>query len=519
LLLCRTKGRFLAALGAILTVLLLAIDTFFQQLTDLPTRSARQGSGLIPRTVRYEPQYTIESISGLETAQVDQDIQAVADTFFAANGTQPVPFGNGTRPNIPLSCPTGSCTWSSYYTLGMCSQCVEIPQLVEYACLYTRVDWTSGLNSTLSSYPNATLCGYFLNVTSPHPIMMSGYMLGPEGQSESETLVMRTLPLASNPLRTPLWGGSISFKSIRNPIIDVLISSTISRSQVRANIAPTLHECVLTWCIKRVESSYSLGTYHEDIVETYQNHSAGEWPWYTSVLDDGSTDTTYLENVTINAPSTDSNTFEYGWGISNVTVINTALIFDRMFPAFTTSNNDSASGVLRWRLGHPTEVRTKLLKMNPWMLPNNVTRHFERLTTAVTNVIRSNSYSNEFLAGDAFITETYIAVHWAWLSFPLAMLVLSMVFLIATIVKTSKNTHGAVGVWKTSALPTLMYGLPQETRHNLATASTWRNENSDGTSKIKLRLSPEQGWRVSGHMYPSPTSLSRSNPSGPPGWV
>jgi hypothetical protein len=518
LLLCRTRGRSLAALGAILTVLLLAIDTLFQQLTDLPTRSTRQGSGLIPRTIRYEPQDSIDIISGVETAKVDQTIQAIADTFFVANGTQPVPFGNGTRPDIPLSCPTGSCTWPPYNTLGMCSQCAEVSQLLEYACLYTRVDWTSGLNSTLSLYPNATQCGYFLNVTSAHPIMMSGYLTGPQGQPEGETLVMRTLPLVSNPLRHPLWGGSINFKSTRNPIINVLVSSTVNKSQVHANTAPILHECVLAWCVKRIESFYSLGTYHEDITDTFQNHSVGISPWSTLVLSDG-TDTTYLEDVTIHAPSAGLNTSEDEWGIDNVTMINTIMIFDRMFPAFTTNTNDSALGILRWRLGHPTEVRTKLLKMNPWMLPNNVPQHFERLATAVTNAIRSTSYSNEFLAGDAFIDETYVVVRWAWLSFPLAMLVLSMVFLIATIVKTSRGTHAAVGVWKTSAMPTLMYGLPQDTRHNLGTVSTWRNQNSDGTSKIKLRLSPEQGWRVSGHLYPSPTSLKRSDPRCPSGWL
>jgi hypothetical protein len=518
LLLCRTRGRSLAALGAILTVLLLAIDTFFQQLTDLPTRSTRQGSGLIPRTIRYEPQDSIDVVSGVQTAKVDQTIQAIADTFFVANGTQPVPFGNGTRPDIPLSCPTSSCTWPPYNTLGMCSQCAEVSQLLQYACLYTRVDWTSGLNSTLSSYPNATQCGYFLNVTSAHPIMMSGYLIGPQGQPVGETLVMRTLPLISNPLRDPLWGGSINFKSTRNPIINVLVSSTVNKFQVHANTAPVLHECVLAWCVQRIESFYSLGTYHEDITDTYQNHSVGISPWSTLVLSDG-TDTTYLENFTIHAPSAGLNTSEDKWGIDNFTMINTIMIFDRMFPAFTTNTNDSALEVLRWRLGHPTEVRIKVLKTNPWMLPNNVTRHFERLATAVTNAIRSTSYSNELLAGDAFITETYVAVRWAWLSFPLAMLVLSMVFLIATIVKTSRDTHAAVGVWKTSAMPTLMYGLPQGTRPNLATVSTWRNDSGDGRSKIKLRLSPEQGWRVSGHIYPSPTLLNGSYRRGPPGWL
>jgi hypothetical protein len=519
LLLCRTKGRSLAALGAILTVLLLAIDTFFQQLTDLPTRSTRHGLGLIPRTVRYEPEYAAEFMSGIEAAQSDRDILVIAETFFVGNGTQSVPFGNGTRPDIPLTCPTSSCTWPSYRTLGICSQCAEVPHLLAYACLDTRVDWTSDLNSTISSYPNATLCGYFLNATSDHPIMMSGYMTGAHGQPEGETLIMRTLPLISNPLRNQLWGGSVSFKDIRNPIIDVLVSSTVGESQVHASVAPALHECVLSWCVKEVESSYSLGTYYERIIETYNNHSAGESPWESFSYDDGSTDLIYLENVTINAPTAGSKFSEYDWGVNNFTMLLTTLVFDRIFPAFTTTTKIHTEGLLRWRLGHLTEIRTKVLRTNPWLLPNNITQHFERLATALTNVVRSDSNSNELLPGDAFVTETFVSVNWAWLSFPLAMLVLSMVFLTATIVKTSKSSHADVGIWKTSAMPALMYSLPQNTRHTLATASAWRSEGGGAASKVKIRLLPNQGWRVSGHICTSPVSPNRVDSRRPPGWI
>ncbi|KAH4054783.1 hypothetical protein HBH70_046080 [Parastagonospora nodorum] len=509
LLLCRTRGRSLAALGAVLTVMLLAIDTFFQQITDLPIRQTLHGTGL------YLPDF----VSGNEGSQQDQSVSTVANKFFVANGTQPVSFGNGTRPDIPLSCPTGSCTWPVYDTLGMCSQCVDASQLLSYACLDTRIDWMSTLNADVSSYPNATVCGYYLNATTESPVLMSGFAVGLDGKPFGETLVMRTLPLVSNPLRDSLWGGSVNFKDVRNPIIDALVSSTLSSSQVHANIAPTLQECVLSFCIKTIKSSYELGTYQEDIISTHINHTVNNSPWSTFMYDDGSTDQTYLENVTINAPST-GNTFpSNGWGLDNITMVRITLVFDYIFPAFTTKINDTATGILRWRLGHPTEVRTKILPMNPWLLPNNITRHFERLATALTNVIRSDPSSNELVAGDAFVNETYVVVHWAWLAFPLGMLILSVIFLVATIVKTSRSTDGDLGVWKTSAMPTLMYSLPEDMRHNLKSSSAWHTTNKDESSRVRIRLVPEQGWRVSGQVRPSsvlPTSNSAHNP---PGWI
>jgi hypothetical protein len=107
-LLCRTKGRSLAAFGALLTVLLLAIDTFFQQLTDLPTRQTLHGSGLLPRKIQYKPHYQPEFANGFEASQIDPNMFSTVNSFFAGNGTQPIIFGNGSRPDISLACSTSS---------------------------------------------------------------------------------------------------------------------------------------------------------------------------------------------------------------------------------------------------------------------------------------------------------------------------------------------------------------------------------------------------------------------------
>jgi hypothetical protein len=517
LLLVRTKGRSLAALGASLTVLLLAIDTFFQQVTDLPERWTTYGHGQIPQVVRYEPQYAKDYISGFELAQTNIEILTIAEQFFTSNGTQPVAYGNGSRPDIPLSCPTIKCTWPAYETLGMCSQCAEVPYLLTFGCIDTRVDWTSKLTSNISSYPNATVCGYWLNRTTDDPTLMSGYMLNADGEPEGETLIMRTLPLISNPLRQMLWGGSINFKKVRNPISDVLISSTLGVSQVHANEAPTLHECVVKWCVKTMESKYWSGTYEEKVTHVFDNDTTQGSPWTTFIYDNGDTDQSYWENVTINAPSTGANFSEHGWGVSNNTMVNTVFVFDRLFPAFTTVADNDTESLLRWRLGHSKDVRTRTLDINPWLSPNNISYHMERLTTALTNKVRA-SRSSELVAGTAYNLETYVAVHWAWLTFPLVMLALSVIFLVATIIKTSKGGNAEVAIWKTSAMPTLLYCLPEDARPTLTNDSTWRPTSSNGLKKLNVRLMPNKGWRVSG-MSTSPIRVRRTVDQAPPGWI
>jgi hypothetical protein len=103
MLLFRTRGRSLAALGALLIVLLLAIDTFFQQVVNLPERWSLEGAvGKLPVTIRYAPGTGIEYREGFPVATTDPDLFHVIEKFSYGNGTQPIPFGNGTRPDIPL---------------------------------------------------------------------------------------------------------------------------------------------------------------------------------------------------------------------------------------------------------------------------------------------------------------------------------------------------------------------------------------------------------------------------------
>jgi hypothetical protein len=520
LLLFRTKGRSLAAMGAILTLLLLAIDTFFQQVTDLPTGWTLYGEGLVPRVVRYESDNQREFQTGVELVANDQRMQPISDSFLSANGTMPIVFGNGVRPDIPLSCPTSNCTWPPVNTLGLCGQCIEAPELLTYACHDTIVDWISTLNTTVSTYPNATVCGYFLNATTSDRILMSGYTLGPDGSPDGETLMMRTLPLLSNPMRIPLWGGSVHFKQVRNPVIDVLIASIANKSQVHANVAPMLQECVLEWCVKTIESYYWEGSYQENVTNFYTNHTPRTGRlWETQQLEDNVFMTDYYDNITITTLPEGSNISEPGWGVSNNTMLSTITVLDRIFPAFATISNDSMVPFLRWRLGHLTQVRTKALKAIPWASPDDLVRHMERLSIALTNVMRSGTTSGEPISGKAFLAETYVAVYWAWLAFPIAMLGMSIVFLVATIVKTSQSENKDIGMWKTSAMPALFYSLPQDARDKLSSSSKSDSETRNGAPEVRIRLVSNQGWRVSGQAHVSPIVGQRGRRQAPAGWI
>lgn len=328
---------------------------------------------------------------------------------------------------------------------------------------------------------------------------MSGYVVDTNHSWANEILVMRTLPLTTLTTKYPLYGnGSILFKHLRNTISDTLIVSAAGGTpeSVHQKLPPVAQECVLAWCVKTIQSSYAYGVYTEDIVETHVNTTAGPSPWLSFPFFDelgGGTDIFYLQDIEIASISTNGRNFS-GYGLRNDTALTVTQSFNDIFPSFTTANDTFEHPVMRYKVHREGPAYNRVLSFNPWLAPNNVSKHMERLATAMTNVVRSGP-SNSMLAGEAFSLETYVEIHWAWLSFPFTLLFLSLVFLGATMTKTSGD--GEISAWKTSTMPTLIYSLPPEVQNELGYSRTAGSSFGGESRKIRIRLHPERGWRVS----------------------
>jgi hypothetical protein len=257
-----------------------------------------------------------------------------------------------------------------------------------------------------------------------------------------------------------------------------------------------------------MRSSYEWGIYSETILSTHLNLKTEPtpWPWIVTKMKTG-TDFVYAPNITLEVPApTPPGSTTPGanitYSIWNETAFKVNAIWDDFFPAYYTTNDSTQQPVLRFR-NYEFGPSTRFLDFNPWLAPNNVTHHMERLASAMTNVMRSNRDSNEMIPGRAYNMEKFIYINWLWLIFPILLLVLSLVFLVATIVKTSKDTD--TGIWKTSAMPALIYSLPKDLQQGLATSATSKSK------KVRIRLMPKQGWRVSGQVQSASTA--------PPGFI
>jgi hypothetical protein len=139
----------------------------------------------------------------------------------------------------------------------------------------------------------------------------------------------------------------------------------------------------------------------------------------------------------------------------------------------------------------------------------------ERLATAMTNVIRSST-SRNMIFGAAYSAENYVSVRWEWLTLPLGLLCISFIFLAATVTKSAVE-RDRVGVWKTSAYATLLYGLPDEMQQKITRSASTGTPRAKA-KELKVKLQPNHGWRVSGNLF-SPFVPKPKPNLPPPGWI
>lgn len=509
LLLIRTRGKSLAALGAAVTIFALLLDPFFQQVVEYPEVWRLQlGRGAIPTAYGYEPfiigqEYQDQNMN-LDT---DKTLLGVAARYFYDNGSVPMPFGRGVRAEVPLACPNSNCTWPSYETLGVHSECVEIADRLEFKCAQGPLDWvqhpiTDPNGESMYKFPNGTACGWWLKAEKP--LLMTGYNMNPKGEWGNETLLVRSEALYDVFSREFMAGYEPKLNNSRNPITHLVIVSGEDIENIHNNGTPIAHECMLSWSVKTLESTYSEGGYVEEVTKTQINSTVTESPWQTRTIkaDRDSWDLYeyfYLEDVYIES---DSGTTYH---IDNNTHVLTLSVFDDAFPSYYTlinsTNEDNA--MLRYKRYKTIQPFTRNVTYNP-MQYDNVTTHFTSMANAITNLMRSATVDVRSVYGDAWDKESVVDVRWVWMSLPLGLLTFTGIFLLGTIIRSSRE-QDRVGVWKTSAIASLFYGLPKDMTQKM------ESEKTDGTPRlqakeVKVKWIPKRGWRFSGNSV-SPTTV------------
>jgi len=115
-----------------------------------------------------------------------------------------------------------------------------------------------------------------------------------------------------------------------------------------------------------------------------------------------------------------------------------------------------------------------------WVYADDIPKWWARLAKSLTNNIRMNGLlvdeEQERYAGQAWVEIVHIEVRWLWLIFPAVLVVLSGVFLTATMVA---SWHRGLKPWKSFTLPVLY------TRLEDGLQEEWKQEYADESSLLK----------------------------------
>jgi hypothetical protein len=447
------------------------IDNIYEQVS-FSSIPVIVGNGTIPQAFTYTQPDGLFSLNGTKRLTAGNALIYYTQPLLNSLGsTQDVP-------NLKVKCPTSNCTWEPFETLSICNRCEDISNLLQFACGQTPADWLSNATSISDDpHTNITACGYSLHIPGGAPLFVSGYALNPDG-TPGEALTTRIFPLTDpNPYsRQPVYGGSLRFKNINNPIFDFIVSGTPDgHPGVYANRTPVVNECALNWCVKTTKSSVYQGNHHETTTQTVQLNTQDDYPWHTRNTSDGPI-ISYLADFSLTLPTREQQKqYNNSFYVSNVTAMQTITLFDEYGPSYVTASNMSSIPQYRWLNGgeHYDDFGQQIpmpTTTNPWLPSNmNVSEHLDKWATAIETLIRNTVDENDTLQlvyGRAWDERPSLNVRWQWLVFPLALLAFSLFFVVSVIMKSSRESS-SVGIWKNSIIAVLFNGIGNDVEKNL----------------------------------------------------
>jgi hypothetical protein len=106
--------------------------------------------------------------------------------------------------------------------------------------------------------------------------------------------------------------------------------------------------------------------------------------------------------------------------------------------------------------------------------------------------IRGRPFRGETVSGTSQTSESYVKVRWAWFSYLIILFVLSIIFLIATMIKSSMSD---VNILKSSSLA-VMCGMNEESKGNMKQIEM-RGKIWQRAERMKVRLvKNDGGWSL-----------------------
>jgi hypothetical protein len=370
--------------------------------------------------------------------------------------------------DVPISCATGNCTWPIIPTLGICGACMDMRPQLEYECSgSTDSDecWFSipgGMNMTKPrTLPDVGITPVFVAGIGSDYIFNQTDVVGEHKDGFKEKLSYDFIGLS--------YGEFIGANEGSWPPANRTI---INLENVLA------YECALWHCIQARSVNASNGIVRDTMVDSRIEQKVSE-------AADDMGNWFYAEEPAFNfdgyRPS-DEPTF--GWS----DLRSVKKILDRVLTGSVTistshevSYTPEVNSYSTASVGRYNDIRDLGADCihAAWVYADDFDQWWARLTKSMTNNIRLNgvllSEETDRYNGVAWTEVTYTKVRWLWLVFPAALVLLSIIFLVATMVASWQS---GLRPWKSFILPVLY------TRLEDGLQEEWRQEHAQGTSLL-----------------------------------
>ncbi|PYI04662.1 hypothetical protein BO78DRAFT_462472 [Aspergillus sclerotiicarbonarius CBS 121057] len=305
---------------------------------------------------------------------------------------------------VTMACSTGNCTFAPYQSLGFCSRCANITDAL-----------TLGNTSSTS-----TMATYNYNL--------------PNGLSFQTSWNSMYLMNATTGLDL------IRLKTDDVPLILNFTSISAAGYGVPPQISAT--ECALYFCVQTYQAAVQKGRYNETLISTAtsSNSSGADITEDLTLMPE----TCYVNGT--QRQDRDNCTYSVNW-VSRLAMSNSVSpLIEGQGSLFVSNRPYWSSDTMRAVYGVEGNY-------------TDVNSMFQSLASALTTHARSTVCAASF-NGTTWTTESFVHVQWPWLTLPIVLMVMTLGFLITTVIRTRNQF-----IWKSSPLALLFSDIAVEAPH------------------------------------------------------
>ncbi|KAI1667265.1 DUF3176 domain containing protein [Pyrenophora tritici-repentis] len=471
--------RHWAALGALVTMGTVAFDPFFQailstygQLDNIATSIGASIGQALTVDGGYILDYKTGGMMAVNTSSgTIQYTQSKSRPDFGIVSSIYSGFHNATLKPVAIECPTGNCTWPAFVSAAICSSCEDVSSELVFKSANgtdngSNVPSANNLQLGMRSYSIFSLPESEIRNWDGNPDIRdtdwyrwtTGAGIGTLTLMTTRTLFRARQTLRHSDLRTII----MAFVIIKAP--EEWLESKVPWESSH----PVATECALYFCANAYQAKSENGVLQEDVVgswttedpawnETSKNLTSGERELIAEGYD--LYDPTYNRgnhDLLLEIPQEQNITYPVPKINISHTLIRSTIDYLESF----TSSPQLPSGEEKLLIAYPVISAPPVF--DALWNSTNLTRTFDNVARSLTNQIRNTSPDRQ----QGVVRDWVIHIHvdWAYMAFPVGMLLTGILYVVLIIVE---STRLRVPVWKERTLPTLLYGFDDETQRLL----------------------------------------------------